>query len=450
MALTYRAPIARLDEVQVDMNTYDGYVMDVAYPPHFHKEIQPVWLASLAQFLGTAAPDITKPYSYCELGCGMGINLLVAAATNPLGQFVGVDANEKALAIAREAAKSVGLTNVHFVHADFAHFAQSNNLFFDFIVSHGVWSWIAPNQQKHILQVVAKFLKPKGLFYLHYMCHPGATQMMPVQKLLNDLARQLPGSSAQKLQAALDFVCELDVAGTFIDQPNLSEKIKSLKQKPACYLAHDFLTDNWAPQHSTDVHQSVAQTGVTYIGSASAFDNLDSLSVPGAVQPLLAKLASPALRETVKDLAKNQHQRSDLFQRTPVRLAQQDVLQQVDALRLQLMPQAPRSGALSFQTPIGEIQGPDDIFSPLLEKLAERPTTFAELRQLPAFTEKLGTLSQALQMLMWQGHIHPQRPDGLSCSDQASKLKAWIERNQLKLKIVEDCGTAVNYLAGNS
>jgi len=114
------------------------------------------------------------------------------------------------------------------------------------------------------------------------------------------------------------------------------------------------------------------------------------------------------------------------------------------------MPQAPRSGALSFQTPIGEIQGPDDIFSPLLEKLAERPTTFAELRQLPAFTEKLGTLSQALQMLMWQGHIHPQRPDGLSCSDQASKLKAWIERNQLKLKIVEDCGTAVNYLAGNS
>lgn len=431
------------------MSRNDGYVMDVAYPPHFHKEIQPVWLTSLVQFLGTAAPDISRPYSYCELGCGMGINLLVAAVTNPLGQFVGVDASENALNIARSAAASIGVKNIRFVQADFAQFSQSNNLFFDFIVTHGVWSWIAKSQQKSILQLVAKSLKPRGLFYLHYMCHPGATQMVPVQKLMNDLARQLPGSSEQKLQAALDFVCEMDAVGTFVDQPNLSEKIRSLKQKPAAYLAHDFLTDDWTPQHSTDVHQSVAQAGVTYIGSASAFDNLDSLSIPGGVQPLLAKLASPALRETVKDLARNQHQRSDLFQRAPVRLAQQDVLCQVDALRFQLMPKAPRSGPMSFQTPIGEIHGPCEIFSPLLEKLAKQPTTFAELRQLPAFTEKLATLSQALQMLMWQGHINPQRPDSLNCTEQVDKLKAWLERNRLTLEIVENCGTAIHHPTGN-
>src|SRR5690606_8475994 len=83
-------------EVSGDMSTHDGYVMDVAYPPHFHKEIQPVWLNGQAQFLGATAPDLCKPYSYCELGCGMGINLLIAAATNPQGQFLGVDANEQA------------------------------------------------------------------------------------------------------------------------------------------------------------------------------------------------------------------------------------------------------------------------------------------------------------------------------------------------------------------
>lgn len=432
------------------MSSNDGYVTDVAYPPHFHREIQPVWLTSLVTFLGSAAPDISRPYSYCELGCGMGINLLIAAMTNPQGQFVGVDINEKALNIARSAADSMDIRNIHFVQADFTHFAQHNHLFFDFIATHGAWSWIAPSQQQSILQLVAKSLKPKGVFYLHYMCHPGATQMVPVQKLLNDLARQLPGSSEQKLQAALDFVCELDAAGTFVDQPNLSEKIRSLKHKPASYLAHDFLTDHWTPQHSTDVHQRVAQAGVSYLGSASAFDNLDGLSVPGAVQPHLARLTSPALRETVKDLARNQHQRSDLFQRAPVRLNSQDLLRQIDALRFQLLPEAPRSGALSFQTPIGEIQGPGEIFSPLLEKLTERPATFAELRQLPAFTQALATLSQALQMLMWQGYIHPQRPDDLNCGEQVNKLKAWIERNQLKLKVVEDCGTAIHHPTGNA
>ena len=80
-----------------------GYVQDVAYPAHFHREIQPLWLSMLTRFLGSAPPDLTRPYSYCELGCGVGINLLVAAATNPQGQFVGVDFNERHLTIARDA-----------------------------------------------------------------------------------------------------------------------------------------------------------------------------------------------------------------------------------------------------------------------------------------------------------------------------------------------------------
>jgi len=428
------------------MNRNDGYVIDVAYPPHFHKEIQPVWLAGLVRFLGTVAPDIAKPYSYCELGCGMGINLLVAAATNPQGRFVGVDFNDKALAVARAAAQSIGLNNVHFVHADFAQFAQSNNLFFDFIACHGVWSWIAPNQQHAILQLVTKSLKPRGLLYLHYMCHPGATPMVPVQALLNDLAKQLPGTSKQKLDAALAFAFQLDAAGAFVDQPQLSEKIRALKHKDLGYLAHDFLTDHWSPQHSVDVHHLLAQARVTYLGSANALENLDNLSVPGGIQPLLSSLSSPALRERVKDISRNQHQRCDLFQRAPVVLKPADVLQQVDALRFQALPNAPTSGSVIFRTPIGAIQGPAEVFSPLLERLAKGPATFAELRQLPAFSAALGRLSQSLQMLMWGGHAHPQRVDGLETPDQVNGLKIWLERNQLKLELAADCGTAVHPL----
>lgn len=431
-------------EISGEMSTDDGYVMDVAYPPHFHKEIQPVWLNGQAQFLGATAPDLCKPYSYCELGCGMGINLLIAAATNPQGQFLGVDANEQALAFAIASAKAIGLKNLRFIHADFSQFAQNNSLFFDFIVSHGVWSWIAPAQQASILRLVAKSLKPRGLFYLHYMCHPGATRMIPVQRLMNDLARQLPGTSQEKLVAALDFVCKLDAAGAFADQPDLSDRINTLKQQHPAYLAHDFLTDRWAPQHSVDVHQLVAQTGVTYIGSANAFDNLETLCVPSAVQPLLTGLASPALRETVKDLAANRHQRTDLFQKAPARLNPQQVLAQIDALRFQALSGAPRSGALTFRTPIGEIEGPAEVLSPLLEHLDQSPATFAELRQLPAFGTHLALLSQSLQLLLWQGHAHAQRPENLD-TDKVGKLQTWIERHQLRLKVVPECGTAMHW-----
>ncbi|PRB78992.1 class I SAM-dependent methyltransferase [Pseudomonas sp. MYb185] len=423
-----------------------GYVLDVSYPAHFHKEIQPVWLSSLTHFLGTVAPDISKPYSYCELGCGVGINLLVAAATNPLGQFVGVDFNERHLAVARDAARSIGLDNIRFIQADFARFAQDNNLFFDFIVSHGVWSWIAPNHQQSMLQLVQKFLKPKGLFYLHYMCHPGATQMIPVQKLLNELAHHRAGTAEQNIQAGLELLGRLDGAGAFVDQPRLSASVQGLPGKGTAYLAHDFLTDYWRPQHSVDVHRLAAQAGVTYLGSADTFDNLEGLSIPGNLQPVLASITSPAVRETVKDLARNQHQRRDLFQRAPERLSAQQHLQQVDAIRFRLLPEAPRSGAVHFATPIGAIQGPEEIFSPLLQALAARPASFAGLRQLPAFANSVGLLSQSLQMLMWRGYAHPLRQGQLTNPEPVGRLKEWIVQQQLNLQVVEDCGTATYQL----
>lgn len=419
-------------------------MLDVPYPAHFHKEIQPVWLSSLVGFLGAVVPDITTPYSYCELGCGVGINLLIAAATNPQGQFVGVDFNEKHLAIARSAAQSIGLKNIRFIQEDFAGFAKSNNLFFDFIVTHGVWSWVSPLQQQSVMRVVAKSLKPKGLFYLHYMCHPGATRMIPVQKLLNELAHQLSGTSEQNVQAGIDLLGRLDEVGVFWDQPALSANVQALKQKNASYLAHDFLNDHWRPQHSVDVHRLVAQADVVYLGSADAFENLDNLSIPGGVQPLLANLSSPVLREVVKDLSRNQHQRRDLFQRNPVRLSTQEHLECVAAMRFRLLPGAPRSGGLSFATPIGEIQGPEEVFSPLLERLAECPTSFDELSRLPVFSGKPGLLSQSLQMLMWRGCVHPLREGEQPDPDALGRLTEWLEKNQLELAVVEDCGTAAH------
>lgn len=422
-----------------------GYVLDVAYPAHFHREIQPVWLTALAQFLGSAPPDITAPYSYCELGCGVGVNLLVAAATNPRGQFVGVDFNERHLAIARDAARSIGLDNIRFIQADFTHFARDNNLFFDFIVSHGVWSWIAPGQQQSILQLLQRSLKPRGLLYLHYMCHPGATPMLPVQKLLNELAHQRAGSAEQNIQAGLELLGRLDAGGAFVDQPGLSARLQALPEKGAAYLAHDFLTDYWRPQHSADMHRLAAQAGVSFLGSAEPFDNLERLSIPGNLQPILASITAPAVRETVKDLARNQHQRRDLFQRDPQRLTAEQHLQQLDALRFRLLPGAPGSGAVHFATPIGPINGPEEIFSPLLQALAARPASFAELRQLPVFAGNVGLLSQSLQMLMWRGHVHPLRPGPAANAQWLGRLNEWITRQQLRLQVVEDCGTAIHH-----
>lgn len=419
-----------------------GYVVDVDYPAHFHKEMQPVWLEALLGFLGTAAPNIDQPYRYCELGCGTGIGLLVAAASNPLGQFVGVDFNARHIAIAQAAAASIGLSNVRFIEADFSTFFRENHSAFDFVVSHGVWSWVAPNLQQEMVRWLKNSLKPQGVFYLHYMCHPGATAMIPVQKLVLQLARHSQGSSTERLDQALGVLSTLLDTGSLAHQPALEASARYLLDKEAAYLAHDFLSEHWCVQHSVDVHQQVAQAQVSYIGSANSFNNLERLSIPGVIQPLLMDTAAPAVREVLKDLVRMPHQRQDLFQRQARRLSVAEHLQQAGRLVFALLKDAPRSGAQVFQTAMGDIAAPEAVLSPLLERLAQGPASFDELRSLPVFEKDLVALSQSLQLLMNQGWVHPVRRSPLASLEPVQGLARWLEQQSIALQLLPECGTA--------
>ncbi|THF60725.1 class I SAM-dependent methyltransferase [Pseudothauera rhizosphaerae] len=430
------------------MNRKEGYTVDVAYPAFFYKEMLPVWLSAMTRFLGFAAPGLTSPFTYCELGCGVGINLLVAAASHPSGRFLGVDFNAAHLETARDAARASGLENIEFIHADFAAFARSNKTDFDFIASHGVWSWIAPQHRAGMLDSVARHLKPGGVFYLHYMCYPGSTDMVPVQNLLNVLSHHLQGTSAQKIQAGLALLLRLADAGLFADQPATQARLRALTEKDPNHLAHEFLTDHWQPQHAVDVHQQVGEAGVNYLGSADVFNNLDpALSIPGKLLGLVNRMAAPALVETVKDLARNSHQRMDIFQRTPRALGKEEHLAQLGAIVFGLLPgapvQEPLQGPLAFSTPIGPIEGPAEVFAPLLHRLSEGEASFAELSRLPVFAEQPGLLFQSLQLLMHQEIVHPVKPVPARENASVEKLTQWLGMHEIALRIVGECATAV-------
>lgn len=426
------------------MSRREGYVIDVPYPLHFHKEMQPVWMSYVATSLACLAPSIVEPYRYCELGCGAGISLLVAAAANPLGEFVGVDFNGGHIALARQAAKKAGLRNVQFIEASFVDFATHEGAGFDFIASHGTWSWLPPQAQAGLLQIVHGRLKPGGLFYLHYMCYPGATRLTAIQKVLHEVSLAMPGDSVEAVRKGVQLLRRLadSGAGIFEDNPELKGELAALEKEHLTYLAHDFLTDYWKPQHSADLHRIVAQAELTYIGSANCFENMDSLSIPGNVQPLLAELPTGALRETIKDTARNQHQRLDLFQRRPESITGEQHLAALDTIGFASLSSMPEPGELSFATPIGRIPGPAAIFEPLLCALASGSKTFAELRCLPVFSKEPGLLLQALQMLMWADHAHPLRADQAEAFS-ADKFGSWLAANNIDLSLMPSCGTAL-------
>ena len=401
----------------------DGYVSDISYPMHLQKEIQPIWLASATTFLGFESINITEKFTYLELGCASGLNLIISAINNPTGYFIGIDFNEEHIIKAKEIASSIGLLNIEFIHSDFKSFSQKTDLLFDFIICHGTWSWISPIHQRSILEIVAKFLKQKGIFYLHYMCYPGSLPLLPIQKLLNIVDHHLGGTSQENVKVGIDLFNQLNNAGTFIDYSNIDLVEKVFKENNLDYLAHEFLTDFWNLQYSIDIHQLVAQTKASYIGSANLFDNLENISIPLETQKVLKNISSPILKEYTKDLARNQKQRIDIFQKKPQMLNNEEHIKIINSMIFKLVDKTALNKEMKFLTPIGEIETPKEIIRVILKELEKKDCSFEDLSKLEIFYNKTYLLFESIQMLMWNDTIYPVSKASYLVKDLTSKLK---------------------------
>ena len=425
------------------MSGAEGYTTDVEFPAYFYKEMSPVWLSCVSQLLGFEPPALTGPFRYGELGCGLGINLLVAAACHPNGQFVGVDFNERPLRTARAAAHAAGLDNIEFVHSGFQAFSQTASAPFDFMATHGVWSWIAPEHQAGLLACVNNSLKPGGLFYVHYMCHPGSTDLAAVQHVLRTFAPYVPGNSAQKVQMGMKLLHQLAERGMFVDQPGVRQHLDKLRGKDPGHLAHEFLTDHWQPQHSVDVHQQMGALGLGYLGSADVFNNLDvALSVPGNVQGIVRQTAIPALAETLKDMARNSHQRMDLFQRPPRPLSPERFSTLLGDTLFRSVADRIDGESAVFTTPIGPVEAPQALCAALVRRLAAGPARFSDLLQLPEVAGATERLFQTLQLMLMRGSVHPSNPAAGAANAPACALTRWFDRNGIALQVLPECGTA--------
>ena len=421
----------------------EGYVVDVPYPLHFYKEMQPAWLNTVLTTLGCAAPDITRSYTYCELGCGGGINLLVAAACNPLGRFIGVDFNPLHIAKAREIQAQVGLKNVEFVEASFQDFARRDYGLFDYVACHGVWSWLPAHAKREVLQVLHERLQPEGVLYLQYMCYPAAARLIALQKVLYEVSLATGDNSAKSVVQGLQVLRQLANAGAglFIDNPEIEKELSMLEKERPEYLAHDFLTEHWKPDHSVDMHRLLGQVGLSYVGSSNFWENMDTVSIPGAMQPLLARVGSRSLKETFRDVARNQSQRTDIYQKRPLALKGATHLEALDSITFSATGTMPSPGGQVFATPIGNVPGPEALLVPVMQALQQGVQSFKALRALPVYSQEPGLLLQTLGMLMWAGYVLPQRPES-EPSATVQQLQHWIDQQQLPLVLDEACGNA--------
>ena len=125
-----------------DQTSYDL----VPYSSHPFPQTHPDHLAALARLFGLAPPAVGD-CRVLELGCASGGNLIPMAEQLPDSELVGVDLSARQIEDGRKALKATGLKNIQLRHASITD-VDSTWGKFDYIICHGVYSWVPDEVQK--------------------------------------------------------------------------------------------------------------------------------------------------------------------------------------------------------------------------------------------------------------------------------------------------------------
>jgi SAM-dependent methyltransferase len=295
-----------------------GYVNDVPYAFSFSRELAPAWLDFVVTLSGFEPPSRARGFRWCELGCGQGVTAAIMAGTNPTGDFHGIDVFLPHIAQACRLRDSAGITNLTLHALDFATAADVDLPPFDYIVAHGVYSWIDSRGRTDLRRFIDRHLKPGGVVFISYNSMPGWANDTPFQYLVREIAATRPGDSVEQFFDAMKLIAAFTAAGA----PALTNSlmgttgIERLKESLSRnYFAHEFLPPAWQPLYVTQVRAEMASIDLLPAGSASVRDNFDSFVLRPDARAALAALPHGDLRELARDFFLNERFRRDVFVR---------------------------------------------------------------------------------------------------------------------------------------
>lgn len=272
--------------------TVRDYYDRVPYPSGSIPSSQADNLAVRALLFGLEPPDLRR-VRVLELGCADGGNLIPMAVELPEGRFLGIDLSPRQIATGRERLAALGIGNVELramsildVDASFGEL--------DYIVVHGVFSWVTPEIQDAILRICRERLAPRGVAYVSYNTYPGWHQRQMVREMMLYHTRGIedPYERSERSMDLLGFLAEASVRGDELHSRFLQARFEHLtgyRDRPS-YLLHEYLEESNHPLYFHRFMEMAGRHGLQYVADAeSELGEIEAL--PPAVVERLRSLS---------------------------------------------------------------------------------------------------------------------------------------------------------------
>jgi methyltransferase-like protein/SAM-dependent methyltransferase len=230
-------------------------------------QTHPDRLAAVGTLFGMS-PAPVRGCRVLEIGCGDASNLIPMAYALPESRFTGIDLAEEPVASGRRTVAALGLDNISLVAGDLREVGSEYGEF-DYILAHGVYSWIPRDVRESLMAVCAERLAPQGIAFISYNAYPGshARQMLREMMLYHTRSIVDPTDRIEQARWFLRFLLE----GRFVSpgwQTWLDEEVKSLLDRGADALYHDELEETNEPVYFRHFIEHAGRYGLQYLGEA--------------------------------------------------------------------------------------------------------------------------------------------------------------------------------------
>ncbi|WP_336153698.1 class I SAM-dependent methyltransferase [Fusobacterium polymorphum] len=264
-----------IENVKAVQKSYD----EAPYKSKTFYYTQPGRQQMVLKLLGFKTPDLEKA-RVLEIGCSFGGNIIPFAVENPKAEVIGVDLSSVQIEEGNRIIEYLGLENIRLIHQNVLEFDKKFGKF-DYIICHGVFSWVNEEVQRGILNVIKNHLSENGSAIVSYNTYPGWKNlevardvMLFRDEMLKNRGEQINEGNAVKYgRGAIEFLSQFSV---------LNEKIKAgitdITEKDDYYILHEYFEENNKPMYLYDFSKMLLEHDLIHVVDSDLMKTFPNIS----------------------------------------------------------------------------------------------------------------------------------------------------------------------------
>jgi methyltransferase-like protein len=300
-------------------DTYDS----VPYASFAYGYTHPDMLCALGRLFGLT-PASPRRCRVLELGCASGGNLIPMAEQLPDAEFVGIDRSRvqidrgRALIADIRELGDAALGNIRLEHGDILHVDPQSIGSFDYVICHGVFSWVPREVQDRILALTAAVLRPRGLAFVSYNVYPGWHMRELVRHMMVFHQRRFaePSKQLEQARALLDFVAGAVSRRATTSDPHallLGKELDHIRGMSDAYLFHEHLERDNSPLYFHQFVERLQSLPLRYLCDTD-LNLMVARDMPDDVVETLGRIADDQIRmEQYLDFIRNRQFRTSVL-----------------------------------------------------------------------------------------------------------------------------------------